>query len=161
MACTMYTTQSIFVYIYTYVYLSLITLLHVYMYICTCTCNCILFQMYLYMYIWWMGKSHKMLLLLSYICCMWQEVKLCSPDYKDTEVDTAIKDFQERIKNYELAYEPLDTKRDKYEQTTRSTCTCTCASVCWLSCTCRELSWVKIHNVDDRYEANRIDGTHT
>lgn len=63
-----------------------------------------------------------------------KEVKLCSPDYKDTEADTAIKDFQERIKNYELAYETLDNKKDK------------------------ELSWVKIHNVDDRYEANRIDG---
>ena len=42
-----------------------------------------------------------------------QEVKLCSPDYKDTEVDTAVVDFQLRIKNYELAYEPLDTKTDK------------------------------------------------
>ena len=43
-----------------------------------------------------------------------QEVKLCSPDYKDAEVDTAVADFQKRIKNYELAYKPLDTKTDKY-----------------------------------------------
>lgn len=57
-------------------------------------------------------------MLLSFICCALQEVKLCSPDYKDTEADTAIKDFQERIKNYELAYETLDNKKDKYEQNT-------------------------------------------
>jgi broad specificity phosphatase PhoE/predicted kinase len=63
-----------------------------------------------------------------------KEVKLCSPDYKDAEVDAAVADFQLRIKNYELVYEPLDTKTDK------------------------ELSWVKIYNVDDRYEANRIEG---
>ena len=40
-------------------------------------------------------------------------MKLCSPDYKDADVDAAIADFQMRIKNYELSYEPLDTKRDK------------------------------------------------
>ena len=28
----------------------------------------------------------------------------------------------------------------------------------YICCHCRELSWVKIHNVDDRYEANRIEG---
>jgi 6-phosphofructo-2-kinase/fructose-2,6-biphosphatase 2 len=42
-----------------------------------------------------------------------KEVKLCSPDYKDAEVDAAVADFQLRIKNYELVYEPLDTKTDK------------------------------------------------
>ena len=41
-------------------------------------------------------------------------MKLCSPDYKDTDVDAAIADFQARIKNYELAYESLDTIDDKY-----------------------------------------------
>ena len=52
---------------------------------------------------------------LTHTCCcsVLQEVKLCSPDYKDTEADAAIKDFQERIKNYELAYETLDNKKDK------------------------------------------------
>ena len=43
-----------------------------------------------------------------------QEVKLCSPDYKEVDVETAVKDFGQRIKNYELAYEPLDHKKDKY-----------------------------------------------
>lgn len=88
---------------------------------------------------------------------MLQEVKLCSPDYKDTEADAAIKDFQERIKNYELAYETLDNKRDKYDMQYMYMY----VSVLTAICTCRELSWVKIHNVDDRYEANRIDGTYT
>ena len=45
--------------------------------------------------------------------CVLQEVKLCSPDYQDTDVDAAIKDFQERIKNYEMAYQALDHKEDK------------------------------------------------
>ena len=42
------------------------------------------------------------------------------------------------------------------------TCTCTCIMSCMcttlLCYMCRELSWVKIYNVDDRYEANRIKG---
>ena len=43
-----------------------------------------------------------------------QEVKLCSPDYQEIDVDAAIRDFEQRIKNYEMAYEPLDTVNDKY-----------------------------------------------
>ena len=50
--------------------------------------------------------------------CVLQEVKLSSPDYKDAEIAEAIADFQMRIKNYELAYEPLDTKKDKYNNYT-------------------------------------------
>lgn len=38
---------------------------------------------------------------------------MCSPDYKDTGVDEAVADFRARIKNYELAYEPLDHTNDK------------------------------------------------
>ena len=41
-------------------------------------------------------------------------MKLCSPDYKELDVETAVKDFGQRIKNYEQAYEPLDHKTDKY-----------------------------------------------
>ena len=40
-------------------------------------------------------------------------MKLCSPDYKDADVEEAISDFQERIRNYELVYQPLDHKNDK------------------------------------------------
>jgi hypothetical protein len=63
-----------------------------------------------------------------------QEVKLCSPDYQGVDPEQAVADFEMRIKNYELAYETMDHIKDK------------------------ELSWVKIYNVDQRYEANRIDG---
>eukprot|EP00731_Ephydatia_muelleri_P001106 Em0001g1106a len=59
-------------------------------------------------------------------------MKLCSPDYKEQDPEEAVKDFQMRIKNYEIRYETLDHVKDK------------------------DLSWVKIYNVDQRYEANKI-----
>ncbi|KAL5516014.1 hypothetical protein EMCRGX_G001270 [Ephydatia muelleri] len=61
-----------------------------------------------------------------------KQVKLCSPDYKEQDPEEAVKDFQMRIKNYEIRYETLDHVKDK------------------------DLSWVKIYNVDQRYEANKI-----
>ena len=63
-----------------------------------------------------------------------KDVKLSCPDYMKRDHDEAIRDFYHRIENYKLAYEPLDNVKDK------------------------DLSWVKIYNVDQRYEANRIDG---
>lgn len=42
-----------------------------------------------------------------------QEVKLMSPDYQQMDPEQAVKDFETRIKNYELAYETLDHQRDK------------------------------------------------
>ena len=41
-----------------------------------------------------------------------QTVKLTSPDYKGSNPDDAVKDFEQRIKNYELVYEPLDKDKD-------------------------------------------------
>ena len=41
-----------------------------------------------------------------------QTVKLTSPDYKGSNPDDAVKDFEQRIKNYELVYEPLDKDND-------------------------------------------------
>ncbi|XP_003382978.1 PREDICTED: 6-phosphofructo-2-kinase/fructose-2,6-bisphosphatase 1-like [Amphimedon queenslandica] len=61
-------------------------------------------------------------------------VKLSSPDYSDRATDEAIEDFKKRIEVYKLAYCSLDKDEDK------------------------ELSWVKIFNVKQRYEANQIEG---
>ncbi len=44
---------------------------------------------------------------------MLQTVKLTSPDYEGTDPEKAKEDFLLRIKNYELAYKPLDAERDK------------------------------------------------
>jgi len=41
-------------------------------------------------------------------------VKLCSPDYKEQDPEEAVKDFQMRIKNYEIRYETLDHVEDKW-----------------------------------------------
>lgn len=62
-----------------------------------------------------------------------KQVKLCSPDYKEQDPEEAVKDFLMRIKNYEIRYETLDHVKDK------------------------DLSWVKIYNVGQRYEANKIE----
>ena len=43
---------------------------------------------------------------------MSQTVKLTSPDYKGSNPDDAVKDFEQRIKNYMLVYEPLDKDND-------------------------------------------------
>ncbi len=40
-------------------------------------------------------------------------VKLTSPDYVGTDPEDAVKDFLQRIKNYESAYQTLDATRDK------------------------------------------------
>ena len=36
-----------------------------------------------------------------------------SPDYQGMSPEDAVKDFEKRIKNYELAYESLDHELDK------------------------------------------------
>ena len=41
-----------------------------------------------------------------------QTVKLTSPDYRGTNPDDAVKDFEQRIKNYQLVYEQLDKNED-------------------------------------------------
>ena len=61
-------------------------------------------------------------------------MKLSSPDYVGVDPDAAIEDFKERIRKYTRAYESLDQTLD------------------------RELTWLKVYNVDERYEANRIEG---
>jgi broad specificity phosphatase PhoE len=63
-----------------------------------------------------------------------KEVKVSSPDYVGFDPDAAIEDFKERIRKYTDAYEPLDSVLDK------------------------EFTWLKVYNVDERYEANRIEG---
>lgn len=42
-----------------------------------------------------------------------QTVKLTSPDYVGVDPEDARKDFLQRIKNYESAYQTLDATRDK------------------------------------------------
>ena len=59
---------------------------------------------------------------------------MSSPDYVGFDPDAAIEDFKERIRKYTDAYEPLDSVLDK------------------------EFTWLKVYNVDERYEANRIEG---
>ena len=61
---------------------------------------------------------------------------MLSPDYVGYSADDALSDFRERIKKYQTAYQTLDPKLD------------------------REYSWLKVYNVDERYEANKIDGEH-
>lgn len=41
-----------------------------------------------------------------------QEVKVFTPDYVKVDRDTAIKDFRERIKHYEDAYQPLSLEEE-------------------------------------------------
>lgn len=59
-------------------------------------------------------------------------VKLTSPDYEDISDEDAIKDFSQRLKNYEAAYEPLDEHYDK------------------------DRSWVKLADVNQVVISNRI-----
>lgn len=42
-----------------------------------------------------------------------QEVKVNSPDYKDMDMDEALKDFTVRITHYEQVYEALDEEKEK------------------------------------------------
>ncbi|KAM6927611.1 LOW QUALITY PROTEIN: 6-phosphofructo-2-kinase/fructose-2,6-bisphosphatase 4-like [Xenentodon cancila] len=60
------------------------------------------------------------------------QVKLCSPDYTNCNTDEAVKDFMERIKCYENSYETLDEVLD------------------------RDLSYIKIMDVGQRYLVNRV-----
>ena len=43
---------------------------------------------------------------------LYQTVKLTSPDYKGSDPDDAVKDFEKRIKNYMMVYQPLDKVED-------------------------------------------------
>uniref|UniRef100_A0A671R923 6-phosphofructo-2-kinase/fructose-2,6-bisphosphatase 4 n=1 Tax=Sinocyclocheilus anshuiensis TaxID=1608454 RepID=A0A671R923_9TELE len=61
-----------------------------------------------------------------------QQVKLGSPDYTDRNTEEAIQDFMKRIKCYENNYQPLDENLD------------------------RELSYIKIMDVGQRYLVNRV-----
>lgn len=63
-----------------------------------------------------------------------REVKIYSPDYKNVDSETAIGDFLERIRLYEIAYDPIDEKLDKH------------------------LSFIKIYNVGERFLVNRVIG---
>uniref|UniRef100_A0A673I0W0 6-phosphofructo-2-kinase/fructose-2,6-bisphosphatase 4-like n=1 Tax=Sinocyclocheilus rhinocerous TaxID=307959 RepID=A0A673I0W0_9TELE len=60
------------------------------------------------------------------------QVKLGSPDYTDRNTEEAIQDFMKRIKCYENSYQPLDENLD------------------------RELSYIKIMDVGQRYLVNRV-----
>ena len=63
-----------------------------------------------------------------------REVKIYSPDYKNVDSKTAIDDFLERIRLYEMKYEAIDEKLDKH------------------------LSFIKIYNVGERFLVNRVLG---
>ncbi|EDV25833.1 6-phosphofructo-2-kinase/fructose-2,6-bisphosphatase 2 [Trichoplax sp. H2] len=62
------------------------------------------------------------------------EVKVGCPDYKDMNAEDAIKDFKARIENYRLAYQPLSVDYD------------------------RKLSFIKIMNVGEQYQINKVEG---
>ena len=52
-------------------------------------------------------------ILCLFLCAWNQDVKVFSPDYVGTEDrEAAVRDFKERIKHYESAYEPLDVEVD-------------------------------------------------
>lgn len=63
-----------------------------------------------------------------------REVKVSSPDYKNVEAEAAVSDFLERIRLYEMQYEPIDEKLDKH----------------W--------SFIRIFNVGERFLVNRVIG---
>ena len=63
-----------------------------------------------------------------------QAVKIDSPDYAGEDAEAAVADFRRRIQKYTEAYQPIDPQLDQ------------------------ELSWLKVFNVDQKYEANRIAG---
>lgn len=63
-----------------------------------------------------------------------REVKLKSPDYKDVPQDTAVADFQSRIKQYEKRYETIDEKTE------------------------RNYSFIKIFNCGERFLVHKIGG---
>ncbi|KAM4587643.1 6-phosphofructo-2-kinase/fructose-2,6-bisphosphatase 4a isoform 1-T1 [Odontesthes bonariensis] len=60
------------------------------------------------------------------------QVKLCSPDYTNCNTEEAVEDFMKRIKCYENSYETLDEVLD------------------------RDLSYIKIMDVGQRYLVNRV-----
>lgn len=62
------------------------------------------------------------------------EVKITSPDYQHIDKEKAVVDFLERIKHYEVAYEPLDEEHDK------------------------DLSFIKIFNQGEKFLVNRVQG---
>ncbi|XP_072176494.1 6-phosphofructo-2-kinase/fructose-2,6-bisphosphatase-like [Diadema setosum] len=63
-----------------------------------------------------------------------REVKLNSPDYYDIDKEKAIKDFLQRIDHYKETYESLSDDHD------------------------RNLSYIKIINVGDRFLVNKVSG---
>uniref|UniRef100_A0A8C7D5R0 6-phosphofructo-2-kinase/fructose-2,6-biphosphatase 4b n=1 Tax=Oncorhynchus kisutch TaxID=8019 RepID=A0A8C7D5R0_ONCKI len=71
-------------------------------------------------------------LLLSVFHVSVQQVKLGSPDYIDCNTEQVIEDFMKRIKCYENSYQPLDEVLD------------------------RDLSYIKIMDVGQRYLVNRV-----
>ncbi|RMZ98015.1 6-phosphofructo-2-kinase fructose-2-6-bisphosphatase-like isoform X1, partial [Brachionus plicatilis] len=63
-----------------------------------------------------------------------KEVKISSPDYKNVDSQLAVNDFLERIRLYEMQYEPIDETLDK------------------------KYSFIKIFNVGERFLVNRVIG---
>lgn len=61
------------------------------------------------------------------------DVKVSSPDYVDTDPDTAAKDFQRRIEKYKEIYEPLEVETNK------------------------DLTFVKLINVNEKVIINKIE----
>lgn len=75
---------------------------------------------------------------IRYVCLnlyfKFQEVKISSPDYRNTNQDEAITDFKKRIAYYESQYETIDDEKD------------------------RDLSFIKIFDQGERYLVNRVQG---
>lgn len=63
-----------------------------------------------------------------------REVKLSSPDYINADAESAIEDFRQRIRNYEIQYESLEVEHD------------------------RELSFMKVYNQGEKFLVNRVQG---
>uniref|UniRef100_A0A3Q1IYD4 6-phosphofructo-2-kinase domain-containing protein n=1 Tax=Anabas testudineus TaxID=64144 RepID=A0A3Q1IYD4_ANATE len=66
------------------------------------------------------------------------QVKLGSPDYTNCNTEEAVEDFMKRIKCYENSYETLDEVLDSH------------------TTDCRDLSYIKIMDVGQRYLVNRV-----
>jgi 6-phosphofructo-2-kinase/fructose-2,6-biphosphatase 2 len=63
-----------------------------------------------------------------------REVKVSSPDYKNVQSDEVVSDFLERIRFYQMNYETIDEHGEK------------------------QLSFIKIFNVGERFLVNRVIG---
>lgn len=102
------------------------------------------------------------------MCVGEQQVKLGSPDYTDCNTEEAIQDFMKRIKCYENSYQPLDENLDRSEiqihffpffleyDNVLYLCILCVVALMLNVLSYRELSYIKIMDVGQRYLVNRV-----